>query len=147
MRTLVIAALVAGLAGLADAGVAQDVALGARLTGNSITITQHNARGGLVGISRVYLSPDGAYVDENTVGQTNKGTWRATETDLCLTATEPLPPPQFRRENCLAIGASDRWQVASRQGGTLRYDILKGRSTEPMKPVLPNLRYPDLKAR
>lgn len=91
-----------------------------------------------MGISRVYLAPDGAYIDDNTVGQTSKGIWRATNTSLCLRATDPLPPPQFRRENCLAIGEPDRWQVTSPQGGTLRYEILKGRSLEPMQPVLPD---------
>lgn len=146
MRSLPILAFLAILAGAGVAVAADDSALRARLSGNSLTITQHNAHGGLVGISRVYLSPDGGYVTNNTIGQTNKGTWRATALELCLTATDPLPPPQFRKENCLAVGAPDRWQVTSQQGGTLRYDILKGRSTEPMKPVLPNFLYPDLKA-
>lgn len=144
MRSALITMVAASLACPGAALAANDAELNARLSGNTVVVTQRNFRGGLISIARIYLSPGGAYASEDTIGQTQKGTWRTTETDLCLTAVDPLPPPQFRKENCLTIAAADQWRVTSPQAYPLQYDIVKGRLTKPLKPVLPNFRYPEL---
>jgi hypothetical protein len=140
MRLIIALSCTIGLS-VGGVALAEDAsALNARLSGNTLTVTQHGPSGGLVGVSRVYLAPDGGYFSDNTVGQAMKGTWRANGGALCLTATDPLPPPQHRRENCLQVGELDRWSVRSPQGGALQYDIVAGRSTTPLKPVLPDVR-------
>ena len=98
-----------------------------QLEGTVMTVTNSWA------VSRIYLGEEGKaaayHTDINGSTSEGKGIWRmATNGDLCMTITEPLPATQFRHEKCSPIPVNnygEKWYNDDPRNGkiTLQLDI------------------------
>jgi hypothetical protein len=82
-------------------------------------------------VIRLYYDADGAMSTKMPDGKTSKGTWKMEGDKICVTQTEPAPPPEMAKPQCTpftgARKVGDTWEVPRPDGTKVTATLQSGR--------------------
>ena len=98
--------------------------IAALVSGNTVLVSNK------YGPSSVYFDPSGVFMNTDPDGALSKGTWRATETSVCV-KTEPTAAGKVFPEFCMDFSnrkINDTWENLDPKNGNIRLKLVKGRA-------------------
>ena len=81
-------------------------------------------------VIRLYYDQGGALSTKSADGKTTKGVWKLDGDKICVTQTEPAPPPEMKPQCTPFTGAhkvGDTWEVTRPDGTKLTATLQQGR--------------------